>query len=100
MSIATDWILDVQFWVIVGLLLVLADIFLGFALFVLPIGVAALIIAGMIAVQENEVLGGMVLYRDWQDVVYWFAALSVISVLLLRLVFQKRKEGVSDINDY
>jgi membrane protein implicated in regulation of membrane protease activity len=100
MSLASDWILDAQFWVVVGLLLVLADIFLGFALFVLPIGVAALIIAGMIAAQENEVLGSMVLYRDWQDVVYWFAALSVISVLLLRLVFQKRKEGMSDINDY
>lgn len=96
----TDWLLDTQFWVAVGLLLVLADIFLGFNLFVLPVGVAALIVAGIIVVQENGVLGAAPLYDDWQGVIYWFAGLSVISVVLLRIVFQRFKQDSPDINDY
>jgi len=93
-------LLDAQFWVAVGLLLVLADIFLGFNLFVLPVGVAALIVAGIIVMQSNAVLGMAQLYADWQGLVYWFAGLSVISVVLLRLVFQRAKQDAPDINQY
>ena len=82
--------LDLQFWVALGLLLVLADIFLGFSLFVLPVGVAALIVAGIIFVQTNAVMGITQLYDDWQGLVYWFAGLSVVSVGLLRLIFQRQ----------
>ena len=93
-------LLDAQFWVALGLVLVLADIFLGFSLFVLPVGVAALIVAGIIFVQTNAILGITQLYADWQGVVYWFAGLSVISVGLLRLIFQRRKKDLPDINQY
>jgi membrane protein implicated in regulation of membrane protease activity len=93
-------VLNAEFWIVVGLALILADIFLGFGMFVLPIGVAALIVAGMVALQENGVFGEMGLYGSWQGVVYWFAGLSVCSVLLLRLVFQKSEPEEPDINDY
>ena len=86
-------LLDAQFWVALGLVLVLADIFLGFSLFVLPVGVAALIVAGIIFVQTNAILGITQLYSDWQGLVYWFAGLSVVSVGLLRLIFQRPKKG-------
>lgn len=93
-------LLDLQFWVALGLLLVLADIFLGFGLFVLPVGVAALIVAGIIFVQTNAVLGITQLYDDWQGLVYWFAGLSVVSVGLLRLIFQRARKDSPDINQY
>jgi membrane protein implicated in regulation of membrane protease activity len=95
-----EWVLSAEFWVAVGLVLVLADIFLGFGLFVLPIGVAALIVAGMVAMQESGALGEMMVYGSWRGVVYWFAGLSVSSVLFLRLVFQKSKKVNPDINEY
>lgn len=93
-------LLDAQFWVALGLVLVLADIFLGFSLFVLPVGVAALIVAGIIFVQTNAILGITQLYSDWQGLVYWFAGLSVVSVGLLRLIFQRPKKDLPDINQY
>ena len=93
-------LLDAQFWVALGLVLVLADIFLGFSLFVLPVGVAALIVAGIIFVQINAILGITQLYSDWQGLVYWFAGLSVVSVGLLRLIFQRPKKDLPDINQY
>ena len=93
-------LLDAQFWVALGLVLVLADIFLGFSLFVLPVGVAALIVAGIIFVQTNAILGITQLYSDWQGLVYWFAGLSVVSVGLLRLIFQRPRKDLPDINQY
>lgn len=93
-------LLDAQFWVALGLVLVLADIFLGFSLFVLPVGVAALIVAGIVFVQTNAILGITQLYSDWQGLVYWFAGLSVVSVGLLRLIFQRPKKDLPDINQY
>ena len=95
-----DWLLNGQFWLAAGLFLVLSDIFLGFNLFVLPVGVAALIVACIIMLQENGMLGAATFYDDWQDVIYWFAGLSVISVVLLRIVFQRVKSKSPDINDY
>jgi membrane protein implicated in regulation of membrane protease activity len=96
----SDLVFNAEIWLIVGLVLVLADIFLGFGLFVLPIGVAALIVAGMVTLQQNGVLGETTLYSNWRGVVYWFAGLSVSSVLLLRLVFQKPRQDKPDINEY
>ena len=54
----------------------------------------------IITVQSHGVLGAAPFYDDWQGVVYWFAGLSVMSVVLLRIVFQRVKTESPDITDY
>lgn len=93
-------LLDVNFWLILGLVLIIADIFLGFNFFVLPFGVAALLVATMVYLQESGRLGDLQLFSNWEGVVYWFAGLSVVSVGLLKLFFQKKADDRQDINEY
>ena len=66
----------------------------------LPFGVAALIVATMVYLQESGRLGDLQLFSNWEGVVYWFAGLSVVSVGLLKLFFQKKADDRQDINEY
>ena len=95
-----ELLLSTHFWLILGLVLTIADIFLGFNFFVLPFGVAALLVSAIVHGQKAGLTGELQLYTDWQGVAYWFAGLSVVSVGLLRLLFQKKRDGKEDINEY
>tara|TARA_A100001391_G_scaffold187625_1_gene157630 strand:- start:69 stop:335 length:267 start_codon:yes stop_codon:yes gene_type:complete len=87
-------------WLILGIILIIADIFLGFNLFVLPVGVAALITSGLIFVENNAFISSIILFENWKIVLLCFAALSIVSVGLLKIVFQRNKKNEPDINKY
>ena len=91
-----------QTWIILGILLIIADIFLGYDFFVLPIGVSALIISFMLYMQKGkyEELGDLILFNTWHDVAYWFSGLSLVSIILMRLLLKLRKKDRVDINEY
>ena len=91
-----------QTWIILGILLIIADIFLGYDNFVLPIGVSALIISLILYLQKGsfEEMGDFVLFNTWHDVAYWFSGLSLVSIILMRLLFKLRKKDRIDINEY
>ena len=91
-----------QTWIILGILLIIADIFLGYDFFVLPIGVSALIISLILYLQTGsfEEMGDFILFNTWHDVAYWFSGLSVVSIILMRLLFKLRKKDRIDINEY
>ena len=91
-----------QTWIILGILLIIADIFLGYDFFVLPVGVSALIISLILYLQKGsfEEMGDFVLFNTWHDVAYWFSGLSVVSIILMRLLFKLRKKDRIDINEY
>jgi membrane protein implicated in regulation of membrane protease activity len=94
------WLLEPQVWIIAGLVLVIADIFLGYGFFVLPIGVAAFLISALLAIDTGGYLDFKI-FDSWRDVMIWFSILSVVSIGVLRLVFQKYKsQEKKDINDY
>ena len=95
-----ELLLNTHFWLILGLVLIISDIFLGFNFFVLPVGVAALLVSAIIYGQKAGLTGDFQLYTDWQGVAYWFASLSVVSVGLLRFLFQMKHDGQKDINEY
>ena len=82
-----------QTWIILGILLIIADIFLGYDFFVLPVGVSALIISLILYLQTG-------LFNTWHDVAYWFSGLSLVSIILMRLLFKLRKKDRIDINEY
>ena len=94
------WSYVTEVWVIMGLLLIIGDIFLGFNFFVLPIGIAALIISVFVYIENNDVFGPIIIFSDWKMVIFWFAVLSIISVGLLRYFFQRNQKDVPDVNEY
>ena len=91
-----------QTWIILGILLIIADIFLGYDFFVLPVGVSALIISLILYLQTGsfEEMGDFILFNTWHDVAYWFSGLSLVSIILMRLLFKLRKKDRVDINEY
>jgi membrane protein implicated in regulation of membrane protease activity len=94
------WVFVTEVWLILGIALIIADIFLGFNFFVLPVGIAALIIAGLIFGESRELFGSTILFENWKVVVLWFAGLSLVSVGLLKIFFQRSKKDEADINQY
>ena len=91
-----------QTWIILGILLIIADIFLGYDFFVLPVGVSALIISLILYLQKGafEELGDFILFNTWHDIAYWFSGLSLVSIILMRLLFKLKKKDRVDINEY
>ena len=94
------WVYVPEVWLILGLFLIISDIFVGFNFFVLPIGIAALIVAFLIFGENRSLFGSVYLFDSWRDVVIWFAALSVAAVGILKLLFQRRDKDQPDINKY
>tara|TARA_B100000959_G_C14899899_1_gene590450 strand:- start:129 stop:431 length:303 start_codon:yes stop_codon:yes gene_type:complete len=91
-----------QTWIILGILLIIADIFLGYDFFVLPIGVSAIIISSILYLQKDsfEEFGDFILFDTWHDIAYWFSGFSIVSIILMRLILKLRKKDRIDINEY
>lgn len=98
-SVLGYWSLQPEFWLILALVLVGADIILGLQFFVLSIGVASLLLAGVLLAQQNQWFGDAVLIETWHTVGVWFAVLSVVSILLIRFLVRQRRDQ-PDINEY
>ena len=90
-----------EVWLILGILLVLADIFLGYDFFVLPVGAAALLVSLIVYAQQDGWFGEETVFLDdWHEVGFLFAFLSVISIGVIRFLWQRNKKEQPDINDY
>lgn len=98
-SVLSYWSFQPEFWLILALVLVGADIMLGLQFFVLSIGVASLLLAGVLLAQQNQWFGDAVLIETWHSVGVWFAVLSVASILLIKLLVRQRRDQ-PDINEY
>jgi membrane protein implicated in regulation of membrane protease activity len=94
------WLFRPEVWMILGIVLVLADVLIGFATFVLPVGIAAAIVAGLLYGQQNLWYGDHVLFEVWRDVGLWFAGLSILSIAIVKLAFQRKRGSQDDINQY
>ncbi len=98
-SVMTYWAFLPEVWAILAIILICADILLAFDFFVLPIGVSALILAGLLFAQRNLWFGDLALLETWRDIAVWLAGLSLVSTILIRLAF-RRRHSRADINDY
>lgn len=94
------WAYVTEIWIIFGLALIIADVFLGFNFFVLPVGIAALIISILVYVENNAVFEPIILFESWKVIFLSFAGLSLVSVGLLKFVFQRNKRDDPDVNIY
>lgn len=98
-SALSGGLLAPEVWVILALLLVGADVALGLDFFVLSLGVAALLLAGLLFAQENLWPGDGALLETWRDVGLWFAGLSVGATFLIRRTL-RRRGARADVNEY
>ncbi len=92
------WLFQVETWIILGIVLVVLDIFLGFSMIVLPIGVAALLLGALLYSDSRQIFGESGLFPSWRAVLIWFACLSVVSIGLIKTLFQRKQD--TDINKY
>ena len=93
------WMFQAKIWVILGFLLIITDIFIG-SFFILPIGIAAFIMGALLFAQNNYWFGDYVLLEHWRDIGLYFAILSVLSIAIIRALFQKNNDEKPDINEY
>lgn len=105
MSLLTGLILRPELWVIIGILLIIIDITIGFEFFVLSIGLSSFIVAFLLFSQEKLWLIDFnisyVILSDWKDVLITLSILSILTIGIIRYVFQNRfKKSKKDINDY
>jgi len=105
MSILTGLILRPELWVIIGILLIIIDITIGFEFFVLSIGLSSFIVAFLLFSQEKLWLIDFnisyVILSDWKDVLITLSILSILTIGIIKYVFQNRfKKSKKDINDY
>ena len=100
MSTLIYWMLVPEFWLIVGILLIIVDFTIGAALFLLPIGLAAILMAGLLLSQEGLWFGDLIFFETWRQIIIWFSLLSVAFVGVIRFLFQRARRGQPDINEY
>ena len=89
-----------EVWVIVGIVLILADMFLGMNYILLPIGIACLLIAAMVFGKNSGFLPTSMPLDDWKHVAYWFAGLSIASIAILKFFARSRSKKDEDVNLY
>ncbi len=89
-----------EIWVILAIVLMLADLFLGLNYILLPVGIACLIIAGLVFLKNNGLLPDFITLETWHHVGFWFAGLSVASVSILKFYARAGVKDEEDINKY
>ena len=94
------WLALPEVWVILAIVLVVVDLMFGMDFFVLSVGVASLIIAGLLWIQQNGAAGHFAFFNNWRQIALGFAVLSLVSIGLVKFVFQTKSEDEPDINEY
>ena len=90
------WLLLPEVWLIAGIALIIAEVLIGNAYFLLALGVACLILSGIVFLQEVFLFG---LLTDWMDVSICYGVLSLVSILIMQLIVKKDSPN-GDINEY
>ena len=94
------WIFKPEVWILLGICLIILDIFVGLDFFVLPVGISALILSGIIYIQINNWFGEFVIFETWRGVLTGFGICSLISVAIIKFAFQNTGKSKDDINKY
>ena len=92
------WIFQPYVWLILGLVIIIIDIFLGFIL--LPFGISSFLIAILLFCDRHLIFSDFVFFETWRDILLYYALLSLIALGGLRLFFNKNKRNNADITDY
>lgn len=94
------WLFIPQVWLIVGIILIASELLDGSAIFFLPFGIAAVLLALVIHLVDTERLSYEFLATTWYLLLVQWAVIA--SVLSAAIAFWRRSRALSgkDINDY
>jgi len=93
------WFFQHQFWLIVGILLVIIDIFLLGSSLELPIGISALILSVLVCFDISNVWDFQ-LFDTWRKILLYFGIFSVASIFIIKIFIKARGDNGKDINQY
>lgn len=95
------WLYQPEVWIILGIVLILAELTDGSAIFFLPFGLGALSNALLVSLQSSENLPSVLEFSEWWNMLISWALLAVVALGLLRLIFSfRRRKKDQDINEY
>ena len=89
-----------EVWIILAIVLIVADLVLGVNYLLLPIGVACFLIAILAFLKNNGLIPEFIGFDNWRHVGLWFAGFSLISIGLLKLYGRSTSKSDEDINKY
>ncbi len=93
------WFFQPQFWLIIGILLVIIDIFLLGSSFLLPIGLSALIVSVLVYFDISNVWEFQ-LFDIWRKIILYLGIFSVVSIFIIKIFIKVRGDKEKDINQY
>jgi membrane protein implicated in regulation of membrane protease activity len=94
----TYWLFLPQVWVIIGLIFVGLEVTDGSAIFFLPMGISAALMATLIFLVDNSIVPLNYLPTTWYWLLACWAIVSVMSSLALSTRRKQKKDD--DINSY
>lgn len=94
----TYWLFLLQVWVIIGLIFVGLEVTDGSAIFFLPMGISAALMATLIFLVDNSIVPLDYLPTTWYWLLACWAIVSVMSSLALSTRRKQKKDD--DINSY
>jgi len=98
------WLYLPQLWVIAGLMFILLELTDGSAVFFLPMGLASLLLAALLKLQEQDALPYAVIPQAWYWLLaFWIGLALVCFVAISRLrpfFFKRQDDNGEDINQY
>ena len=94
----TYWLFLPQVWVIIGLIFVGLEVTDGSAIFFLPMGISAALMATLIFLVDNSIVPLDYLPTTWYWLLACWAIVSVMSSLALSTRRKEKKDD--DINSY
>ena len=93
------WLYFAQFWVAIGLFLVILEVTDGSAIFFLPLGLAGLLLGLIIYLVEIALIPTTLVPDKWYWIVVYWVSLSVVIAFIISFLKHKRKQN-GDINQY
>ena len=99
LSFLNHWLLLPQIWLIIGMLLVLAELMDGSKIFFLPVGCGGILNSAVLYLERKAIVPFGYVPETWYGMLILWAIGSLVFALLFTIRRRKQKQPV-DVNDY
>ena len=82
-------------WLIMSVVLIILEIFIGSLVFFLPLGISSLIVGLILKIQENT---DLLIINEWSYSLVLWGIISIIISFVIQKYFKKNKK--KDVNNY
>jgi membrane protein implicated in regulation of membrane protease activity len=93
-------IFNFQFWIIIGLVLLVSELLDGSAIFFLPLSISGFLLSLYLFMIERETLTPLLIFQKWYAFLFLWAALGFLISLLLARFWKGSSPDDDDVNNY